>query len=90
MPATTEETSVETQLALMNQMWDQHTKQDMVQFGELNESIKELGYKLDSLLLRESYDRGEATANRRNAGYIAGVVSLIVSALGVVAMFLVV
>ena len=89
--------SVETQLALMNQMWDQHTRQDMEQFESLddkltavNEWLGKLDDKMDAAALREAIRSGETIANRRTAGVVAGVVSFCVSVLGVIAMFLIV
>lgn len=89
--------TVETQLALMNQMWEQHTRQDMEQFEalalqltEMNTWLSTLDDKMDAARIREAHRSGEFTATRKAAGVVAGVVSLFVSVLGVIAMFLVV
>jgi hypothetical protein len=92
MPVSTEEQSIETQLALMNQMWDQHTQQDMVQFEalaaqltEMNAWLGALDDKLDAAAIREATRTGEADATKRFAGYISMFISL---AIGTVSLLL--
>jgi hypothetical protein len=88
MPVTTEDQSVETQLALMNQMWEQHTQQDMVQFEalasqltEMNVWLSSLDDKMDAAAIREATRTGEANATKRFAGYISTLISLAIGAL---------
>jgi hypothetical protein len=84
MPVTTEDQSIETQLALMNQMWEQHTHQDMEQFDLLSTQLAVLDGKMDSLLLREAERKGEDKATKKFAGYISTFISLAIGAISLI------
>ncbi len=81
------ERSIETQLAVLNEVWETHTEQDMQQFEKLSEQLESLDGKLDALLLREAERKGESAATKRISGYVSAVVSLLVSIAGLILGF---
>ena len=81
------EHSIETQLAVMNEMWETHTEQDMQQFDKLSEQLGTLDTKLDALLIREARRSGETAATKRISGYVSAVISLLVSVAGLLIGF---
>jgi uncharacterized protein (DUF1501 family) len=76
------ERSIETQLAVMNEMWETHTEQDKEQFELLSVQLGDLDSKLDALLIREATRTGEAAATKRYSGYVSAVVSFLVTIVG--------
>lgn len=73
------ERSIETQLAVLNEVWGVH----ITQCEEIFDQLDSLDTKLDSLLLREAERKGESAATKRISGYVSAVVSLLVSIAGV-------
>jgi len=81
------ERSIETQLELLNSLWDTHINQDAVQFERMSDQLTVLDTKLDSLLLREAERKGESAVTKRISGYVSAAVSLLVSLAGLLLGF---
>jgi len=76
--------SIDSNLAALNQRLTDHTDQDELNFAGLVGQISGLDGKLDRLLLREASREGESRGFKRSALILAGTLSIIVSAAGVV------
>jgi cell division protein FtsX len=78
--------SVEVALANLNGRldaivagWDAHNTQHQEQFDSIDDQLKELDGKVDALLLREAFAKGEAKGIKKTASMLAGIISVLVS-----------